>query len=53
MTTETRDIVAFFEGSNAFDDAQPITVNFYDEGTTKHSEFARGWNYQKDTKEPK
>ena len=51
MATEPRYIVAYFEGSNAFDDGQPITSNFYDEGTTEHSEWARGWNYQSNDKE--
>jgi hypothetical protein len=53
MATKSRDIIAFFEGSNAFDDGQPITSNFYDAGTTKHSEFERGWNYHSNDKEPK
>jgi hypothetical protein len=51
MATEYRDIIAFFEGSNAFDDGQPVTVNFYDIGTTAHSEFVRGWDYQNKDKE--
>lgn len=50
MATKPRDIIAFFEGSNAFDVGQPVTVNFYDEGTVQHAEFARGWNFQKDDK---
>jgi hypothetical protein len=53
MATEPRDIIAYFEGSNAFDDGQPITLNFYDEGTAEHSEFSRGWNYQSNDKEPR
>jgi hypothetical protein len=53
MATEPRDIIAYFEGSNAFDDGQPVSSNFYDDGTAKHAEFARGWNYQSNNKEPK
>jgi hypothetical protein len=52
MATEPRDITAFFEGSNAFDDGHPITSNFYKVNTTEHSEFERGWNYQSNAKEP-
>ena len=46
MTTETMDIIAYFEGSNAFDASKELTENPYEEGTVQHLEWLRGWNYQ-------